>query len=68
MEFSGPRRADLERVIERTLSELRLSTPDLLYERLTDGPGAQAALEAFIASLTVPETYFFRNRPQFEAL
>ncbi|MDQ1301851.1 MAG: chemotaxis protein methyltransferase CheR, partial [Chloroflexota bacterium] len=68
MEFSGQRRADLERAIERALSDLQLSAPELLYERLTAGAGAPAALEAFIASLTVPETYFFRNQPQFAAL
>ena len=68
MEFSGQRRADLERALERAFNEFGVPTPELLYDRLTVGPGAQAALEAFIASLTVPETYFFRNQPQFEAL
>jgi chemotaxis protein methyltransferase CheR len=72
MEFSGQRRADLERALERAFTEFGVSTPDLLYDRLTGGPGVRGtpedALEAFIASLTVPETYFFRNQPQFEAL
>lgn len=68
LEFGGPRRSDLERAIERAVGEMRLATAELLYERLTEGAGAQAALESFIASLTIPETYFFRNRPQFEAL
>lgn len=68
LEFSGPRRGDLVWTIERTLAEQRLAAPEALYERLTAGPEAQAVLEAFVASLTVPETYFFRNRPQFEAL
>jgi len=68
LEFGGARRSDLERAVERAVSELRLAGANLLYEHLTAGPGAQAALETFIASLTVPETYFFRNRPQFEAL
>lgn len=65
MEFNGPRRNDLERAIGRALDEMGLSAPQALYERLTDD---QALLESFIASLTVPETYFFRNRPQFDAL
>lgn len=68
LEFSGPRRDDLVWAIERTLAEQRLAAPETLYERLTAGPEAQAALEAFVASLTIPETYFFRNRPQFAAL
>lgn len=65
MEFNGPRRNDLERAIGRALDETGLSAPQALYERLA---GDQAFLESFIASLTVPETYFFRNRPQFDAL
>jgi len=68
LEFSGPRRVDLERAIGRALVEWRLPMPDALYTHLTEGAAAPAALEAFIASLTVPETYFFRNQPQFEAL
>jgi chemotaxis protein methyltransferase CheR len=72
MEFSGQRRADLERALERAFTEFGVSTADLLYDRLTGGLGgrgeAAATLETFIASLTVPETYFFRNQPQFEAL
>lgn len=68
MEFSGQRRADLERALDRAFNEFGVSTPELLYDRLTGGPAAPGALEAFIASLTVPETYFFRNQPQFEAL
>lgn len=68
LEFSGPRRSDLEWAIGRALNDQGLASPELLYERLTAGPDAEAALDAFIASLTVPETYFFRNRPQFEAL
>jgi chemotaxis protein methyltransferase CheR len=68
LEFSGPRRNDLEQAIARAVSELGLPGLDALYEHLTVGSEAQAALETFIASLTIPETYFFRNRPQFEAL
>jgi chemotaxis protein methyltransferase CheR len=68
MEFSGQRRADLERALEQAFNEFGVPTPELLYDRLTGGLAAPVALEAFIASLTVPETYFFRNQPQFEAL
>jgi chemotaxis protein methyltransferase CheR len=32
------------------------------------GPAGRPALEAFVGDLTVGETHFFRNRPQFEAL
>ncbi len=65
LEFTGPRQADLERAIGRALAEWHLPSVVALYEQLTTVP---AALEAFIAGLTVPETYFFRNQPQFEAL
>ncbi|MGC8781759.1 MAG: CheR family methyltransferase [Anaerolineae bacterium] len=65
MEFNGPRRNDLVRAIGRALEETGLASPQALYERLT---ADQAFLEAFLASLTIPETYFFRNRPQFDAL
>lgn len=68
LEFSGPRQGDLEWAVERALAEQHLTSPAELYARLTQGPNAQAELQAFIASLTVVETYFFRNRPQFEAL
>jgi len=68
MEFVGQRRPDLERALARAFQEYRAPTPELLYERLTAGPGAPATLDALIASLTVSETYFFRNQPQFQAL
>ncbi|MCX7668445.1 MAG: protein-glutamate O-methyltransferase, partial [Anaerolineae bacterium] len=67
MEFNGPRRNDLERAIGRALAETGLPSPQALYERLAAGAD-QSLCESFIASLTIPETYFFRNRPQFEAL
>ncbi len=65
MEFNGPRAGDLQRAIGRALEETGLSSPRALYERLVND---QAFLESFVASLTIPETYFFRNRPQFDAL
>lgn len=68
MEFAGPRRPDLERAIAQTLTELRLTTPDALYNLLAVDPASRTALDDFIASLTIAETYFFRNRPQFDAL
>ena len=68
LEFVGSRRPDLERAIAQTLIERRLASSDDLYNLLTADPASRAALDEFIASLTVPETYFFRNQPQFEAL
>lgn len=65
MELNGPRRSDLLRAIGRALEETGLSSPHTLYERLI---ADRSFLESFLASLTIPETYFFRNRPQFEAL
>ena len=61
------RRGDLERVIAQTLVESELESVHDLYKHLKDGAGHRT-LEAFLGALTVGETHFFRNRPQFEAL
>ena len=61
------RRGDLERVIARTLVENEMQSVHELYKHLKEGAGRRA-LEAFLGALTVGETHFFRNRPQFEAL
>src|SRR2546430_14176592 len=41
--------------------------PGELYAHLKAGDSA-VDLETFVAELTIGETYFFRHRPQFEAL
>lgn len=61
------RRAHLEQGISRALDRSGLREPSALYQRLASDAG-RPDLEEFVASLTVGETHFFRNRPQFDAL
>ena len=69
LEFCEARRPDLERAV---FNALNAGFPDLdaLFHTLTGNRNGQtvAAYEALIAGLTVGETHFFRNRPQFDAL
>src|SRR2546430_2061734 len=65
------RRADVERLVARTLADAGLTDPEALYRSLAaqqTGRGEAPALDAFVAGLTIGETHFFRNRPQFQAL
>jgi chemotaxis protein methyltransferase CheR len=68
LEFTGARRPDLERAVARTVAELRLPSDDALYQLLTASGDGRIAFDRLAAELTVCETHFFRNRPQFEAL
>jgi chemotaxis protein methyltransferase CheR len=61
------RRKDLERVVVRTLASTGLPTTADLHSHLKDRAGRRT-LEKFLGALTVGETYFFRNRHQFDAL
>ena len=67
LELPAARRADLRRAVERALAATGLGDAEALHRHLR-GAGGRAALEAFVGGLTVGETHFFRNRPQFEAL
>jgi chemotaxis protein methyltransferase CheR len=67
MELSEVRRSELERAVCRTVERAAMSGPSELYEHLSAG-GSTVDLEAFVAELTIGETYFFRHKPQFEAL
>ena len=49
------------------MTEAGLDNIDELYSLLTAGADRRR-LETFVGELTVGETHFFRNRPQFEAL
>jgi chemotaxis protein methyltransferase CheR len=68
LEFEGSRRAELERAIVRATEVAALSDAGSLYRRLTEGDQSAEALEHFISSLTIGETYFFRSQAQFDAL
>ena len=67
LELPEARRPDLQRAVNRALVATGLADPDALYRYLRDR-GGRPALEAFVGDLTIGETHFFRNRPQFRAL
>jgi chemotaxis protein methyltransferase CheR len=68
LEFHEARRSDLERAIFKVLVAAQVPTADDLYHRLTGGRADIPLLEQLLADLAVGETYFFRNRPQFDAI
>jgi chemotaxis protein methyltransferase CheR len=68
LDFPPSRRADLEDVIAKTVARHGMPNPPALFAKLSDGPVGEAILQAMIVDLTVGETYFFRNEPQFQAL
>lgn len=61
------RRSQLQQAVTRALRRHGSDDPSDLYQHLSS-PEGHIELEEFIASLTVGETHFFRNRPQFDAL
>lgn len=67
IELSEVRRADLERAVQRTAARMSMRRPAELHAHLSHADSA-VDLEAFIAELTIGETYFFRHRAQFDAL
>jgi chemotaxis protein methyltransferase CheR len=67
LELPEARRPDLQRAVNRALVATGLGDADALYRHLRDRAG-RPALEAFVGDLTIGETHFFRNRPQFRAL
>ncbi|MEW6059951.1 MAG: CheR family methyltransferase [Actinomycetota bacterium] len=68
LELGENHRNNLERAIAQALADTGCRTTDALYCLLADRQRGRVPLESFIASLTIGETHFFRNRPQFEAL
>jgi chemotaxis protein methyltransferase CheR len=57
---------DLKYALEKVARLTNTSTADALYDLLDRE--SQPALDLFLAELTIGETYFFRNAPQFTAL
>ena len=66
LEFPPSRLLDLERGILRATVAAGIPDPSVLYAGVAAADPACAG--ALIAEVTVGETYFFRNRPQIEAL
>jgi chemotaxis protein methyltransferase CheR len=68
LEVPESRRPELERAVVRAREETGSPDAEGLYRLLTDRASGRPAMEALVATLTIGETHFFRNRPQFEAL
>ena len=67
LELPETRLPDLQRAVNRALVATGLADADDLYRHLRDRAG-RPSLEVFVGDLTIGETHFFRNRPQFRAL
>ncbi len=63
--YADHKRADLLQGLQRTSRECGISDPDQLYAGLSSNG---LLWDTLILHLTIGETYFFRNRPQFAAL
>ena len=68
LEVTPTRRSDLERVVADLTVRSALASPGELYQLLAGQAGDGGLLEELITLLTIGETHFFRNLPQFEAL
>ena len=67
LEFPESRHRQFEHAVIKALSDLGLADASALYRHLSSQDGS-VELESFIASLTIGETYFFRNEAHFQAL
>ena len=68
LDFPPSRLADVEQVLADTLASKGLTDVTALLALLADDANSEPLLKELIADLTVGETYFFRNQPQFHAL
>lgn len=68
LDFPEARLPDLERALLNHAGGASSSHLDSLFQRLRDPLQGRQALKALITDLTVGETFFLRDRPQFEAI
>ena len=68
LHFGEERRDALRIAIVSRMSALELTDYREYYERLARGPDREAEFRRLLDILTVNETWFFRDRAQFEAL
>ncbi|MFZ1707813.1 MAG: CheR family methyltransferase, partial [Anaerolineae bacterium] len=68
LEFPAPRRPDLEAAAALAMRSLSVTATDDLFTALNDVLRGPTVLDLLVRQLTVGETHFFRNRPQFAAL
>jgi chemotaxis protein methyltransferase CheR len=66
--YYGDRDQYMAELIGRRLSTLGVRDCASYSERLADGEAGSRELDALIAEMTIGETYFFRDRPQFDAI
>ncbi|MBN2002028.1 MAG: tetratricopeptide repeat protein [Anaerolineae bacterium] len=68
MQFSETRRAELTMGIREAFTASTCASLDDYYDLLCDPQSGAAEMDRLINAVTVGETHFFRNRPQFDAL
>jgi len=68
LHFSDKRRQDLERGLLQALGHSSSPSAADYYRLLSDKPTDSPEWESLIAQVTIGETYFFRDRGQFDAL
>jgi chemotaxis protein methyltransferase CheR len=68
LHFPGRRQDDLRRGFQRVAGELGFDSIEACIRRLLSEPPAETTVRALARHLTVSETYFFRDRPTFDAL
>ena len=68
LHFSATRRLELERGVCQAFAASTCANLDEYYSLLHDSQSGAIHLEQLLNALTVNESHFFRNAPQFEAL
>lgn len=68
LHFPPERRADLRRALGEAAPEFGCDDGDACADRLLSSPPSHEELRKLARHLTIGETYFFRERPSFEAL
>lgn len=68
LHFPPERRADLHRAISEAARDFGCHDGDACADRLLSAPLSDAELRTLARHLTIGETYFFRERPSFNAL
>jgi chemotaxis protein methyltransferase CheR len=68
LHFPAERRSDLHRALNEAASELGFEDAAACAEGLLSAPPSTAQMRTLATHLTIGETYFFRERPSFNAL
>ncbi len=68
LHFDVDRQGTLRSAIADRMAARRVDSASEYYRLLTSSPGGRDELHAFLDLVTIGETYFFRNEPQFAAL